>query len=56
MSEDVPELALLDPHVARAEQLGVKVQFQERVESLEQFGDADVIIGADGTMITRLTA
>lgn len=41
-------ITLLNILQARAEQLGVKVQFQDRVESLEQFGDADVIIGADG--------
>lgn len=40
--------ALLDILEARAEALGAKLVFGQNVENLERFGDADLIVAADG--------
>ena len=41
-------IKLLQILQARAEQLGVKMHFQKRIESLDEFKDADLIVGSDG--------
>lgn len=41
-------IKLLNILQERAASLGVKMKFSERIENLDQFGDADLILGSDG--------
>ena len=41
-------ITLLEILQRRAEALGVNMEFQKRIENLDEFADADVILGADG--------
>jgi 2-polyprenyl-6-methoxyphenol hydroxylase-like FAD-dependent oxidoreductase len=41
-------LALLDLLLERARSVGVEPRYQNSVESLDEFGEADLVVGADG--------